>query len=231
MISVLSTVEDITDRLVRDYDPDRIIVYGSHAHGSADAGSDVDVLVLKSTDLRPIERRAEVERLLSDRAVAIDITVYTPEELRHLFAIGSPFAEEVMETGRLVYMRKATEAWIEAAEDELRSAEILLEHGGFKGACYHAQQSAEKGLKALILERGERPGRVHDILKLRKSVQDLGWDIELDLDDAVFLNSIYKGRYPTEDGLLPHGDPTTQDAERLVDAAKRFLGSIRAALP
>ena len=105
------------------------------------------------------------------------------------------------------------------AEDEASSALILLEHGKFRGACYHSQQGVEKGLKALILEKGGRPGKVHDIVELLKEVQRLGFKTGLSMDDAVFLNSIYKGRYPTEEGLLPLGEPLKADAERAVKAA------------
>ncbi|TLD39858.1 MAG: hypothetical protein JETT_3880 [Candidatus Jettenia ecosi] len=43
------------------------------------------------------------------------------------------------------------------------------------------------------------------------------------MDDAIFLNSIYKGRYPTEDGLLPHGEPSRKDTEQAISAAKKLI--------
>jgi len=92
---VLTTVEAIVERLVAGYAPDRIILFGSRAAGTARDDSDVDLLVVKETDRRPVERRIEVERLLADRALPIDVIVYTPEELRRLFAVGSPFVEIV----------------------------------------------------------------------------------------------------------------------------------------
>ena len=51
--------------------------------------------------------------------------LYTPREVRYLYSVGSPFIEEVMDTGRLLYMRTATEAWLKDAQDEFESAEIL----------------------------------------------------------------------------------------------------------
>lgn len=116
--------------------------------------------------------------------------IYTSQEVRFLFEIGSPFIEEVMEKGRLLYIR-ATSGWIKDAEDELDSAVILCEHGKYRGSCYHSQQCVEKGLKALILEKGERPGRIHDIVELYSRVTQMGWDVGFPLDDAIFLNSIY----------------------------------------
>jgi hypothetical protein len=47
------------------------------------------------------------------------------------------------------------------------------------------------------------------------------------MEDAVYLNSIYKGRYPTEEGLLPHGEPSRVDAERAVLLAKCFIEKLK----
>ncbi|MFZ3072673.1 MAG: HEPN domain-containing protein [Thermodesulfobacteriota bacterium] len=227
---MLSTIEEIKETIIRFYDPERIILYGSYAKGGASEESDVDLFILKDTDERPIDRRIAVEKILADREMPLDITVYTPQEMRYLYSVGSPFIEEVIETGRVIYMRNATESWLKDAEDEVSSALILLEHGKFRGACYHSQQGVEKGLKALILEKGGRPGKVHDIVELSREVQKLGWNAGLSMDDAVFLNSIYKGRYPTEEGLLPLGEPLKADAERAVKAATEFMKTVRGIL-
>jgi uncharacterized protein len=141
---MLTTIDEIRDTIISKYEPDRIILFGSRATGTATETSDIDLLILKDTSDRPIDRRIQVETLLADRAVPIDIVVYTPQEMNYLFSVGSPFVEEVIETGRVLYMRKATESWIREAEEELSSASILLEHGKYKAACYHSQQSVEK---------------------------------------------------------------------------------------
>jgi len=88
----------------------------------------------------------------------------------------------------------------------------------------------EKGLKALIMERGEKPGKVRDIVELLGHAKRLGWQITLAMDDAVFLNSIYKGRCPAEEGLLPYGDPSKEDAARAVNTAGVFVANIKAVL-
>jgi HEPN domain-containing protein len=170
----------------------------------------------------------EVERLLADRSVALDIFVYTPREVRELYAAGSPFIEEVIESGRVLYMRKTTGAWLAEARDELESAAILLDNAKWRAACLHSQQSVEKGLKALILEKGKRPPRTHDIIKLLNAVKKQGWALELEMDDAVYLNSIYRGRYPTEEGLLPHGEASSEDARRALKAASTIMTQLQA---
>ncbi|MBI4638080.1 MAG: HEPN domain-containing protein [Candidatus Rokubacteria bacterium] len=227
---MLTTLTAVVERLVRHYDPDRIILFGSHATGGAEPDSDIDLLVVKDTDQRPIDRRAEVERLLADRAVPLDVLVYTRREMRDLYALGSPFIEEVVEHGRVLYTRRATEAWLREAQEELESAAILLEREKHRAACLHGQQCVERALKALLLERGRRPPRGHDVVELLNAVTAAGWQVGLAMDDAVFLNSIYRGRYPTEEGLLPHGEATAKDARRAVGAAAAALRDVRAIL-
>ena len=54
--------------------------------------------------------------------------------------------------------------------------------------------------------------------------------MEVDLDDVVLLNSVYRGRYPTEEGLLPPGEPTPEETARAVRAAEAFMRELRALL-
>ncbi len=227
---MIKALNDISQRLVEKYDPDSIILFGSRAEGKEREGSDIDLVVVKETEKRPLDRQIEVEGLLADRAVPVDILVYTPEEVRRLYSLGSPFIEEVMEKGRLIYMRKATSAWVTDAEEEFESARVLYEHGHYRAACYHSQQSAEKGLKAVIIEKGGKPERTHDIVQLFNVVTELGFDPGLSMEDAVYLNSIYRGRYPTEEGLLPHGVPSRDDTEKAMLSAAHLIEKLKSVI-
>jgi HEPN domain-containing protein/predicted nucleotidyltransferase len=224
---MLTTLEDITKRIVDIYKPDLIILYGSRARGNQRDGSDADLLIIKETDDRPIDRRIQVESIVSDRLIPLDMTIYAPKEFRYLFSLGSPLVEEIIKEGRVIYMRKVTENWLKDAQDELESASILFEHGKYRGTSYHSQQSVEKGLKSLILEKGERPEGIHDIVELFNKVTTLGWSLSFPMDDAIFLNSIYKGRYPTEEGLLPHGEPSEEDSEKALLTARKLMQKIK----
>lgn len=227
---MLATLEAVVQRIAQGYGPDRIILFGSRARGGADEGSDYDLLIVKDTDRRPIDRRVDVERLLGDRRIPLDILVYTPRELWDLYAMGSPLIGTILATGRVLFMRKATAAWLGEAREELDVARILLDHQKFRGACLHSQQGAEKALKALLFEKGRQPARTHDVIELLNQVRAEGCEVNTSLDDAAFLTSIYRGRYPTEEGLLPHGEPTAEDARRAYDAAMQALQSIERAL-
>ena len=227
---MIASLQEIRDRIVTYMNPESIILFGSRSRGEDSSTSDVDILIVKDTPERPIDRRMAAERLLVDRELPLDIFVYTPQEMRGLFAQGSPFIHQVVETGKVVYMRKSTEVWLREAEDELESARILAEHARHRGSTLHSQQAAEKCLKALIIEKGESPERTHDLVHLRSHAERLGWAIQIETEDAIFLNSVYKGRYPSEEGLLPHGDPDAADGTRAVGIAARLLMTTRTLL-
>jgi HEPN domain-containing protein len=224
---MLTTLEAIVQRLVEKYDPERIILFGSHAKGNAREDSDLDLLIVKETSLRPVDRAVEAGLLVADRAVPLDVMVYTPREMWELYWAGSPFIDEVLETGKILYMRKVTGTWLREARDDLETAAILLEHAKYRGACLHSQQAVEDSLRTLMFEKTRRPARTHDLVELLNATVAEGWGVTLSVDEAEFLSRIYRGRYPTEEGLLPHGEPTAEDAGRAVEAAKRLVDSVQ----
>jgi predicted nucleotidyltransferase len=93
--------------LKEKYRPDRVILYGSLATGRIHPSSDLDlVIVKKNLPKRYWDRVKEVSALLADRDVAIDFTIWTPDELQD--DRENPFLkEEVMKKGKTVYERAA----------------------------------------------------------------------------------------------------------------------------
>lgn len=94
---VQRTVEDL-----KRYDPQRIILFGSAARGDVDEHSDLDFVVIKETDQPFLDRLKEVALMCSDRG-AIDFFVYTPQEWQRMQEAESPFAERVLQEGRVMY--------------------------------------------------------------------------------------------------------------------------------
>jgi HEPN domain-containing protein len=124
-------------------------------------------------------------------------------------------------------MRKEAEAWRAIADEELQSAEYLLEKKLFRMVCYHAQQSVEKNLKALLAGREIDIPRTHNILDLNAVLRQFSVNIDIADEDAVFLNSIYRSRYPAGLGLMPEGEPSAEDAAKAIHIAKRAAASIK----
>ena len=73
----------ISEILIREYHPDKLIVFGSAAQGEIHAWSDLDLVVIKQTDKPLLERIEEVFRLVRPK-VGLDVLVYTPEEMESL---------------------------------------------------------------------------------------------------------------------------------------------------
>ncbi len=73
-------VTDLVDHIATNFQPARIILFGSHASGTAGPDSDVDLLVVTETGGRPLRRAAEIFRTLSHH-IPIDILVRSPEQI------------------------------------------------------------------------------------------------------------------------------------------------------
>lgn len=74
--------------LLRRYDPDRIILFGSRARGEADLHSDYDVIVIKRTERPFLERLRDMVPYLVEFERPADILVYTPEEFARMVEVG-----------------------------------------------------------------------------------------------------------------------------------------------
>jgi predicted nucleotidyltransferase len=98
-------IQEIVQKIVAGYAPQKIILFGSYAYGEPDEDSDIDLLIIKDTDKRPIERWMEVKRLLRDRSrrASVSPLVYTLQEFEHRLAIKDFFIQEVLEKGQVLY--------------------------------------------------------------------------------------------------------------------------------
>jgi len=98
-------IDEIVKKIVTEYSPQKVILFGSYAYGNPDEESDLDILVIKDTDKRPIERWTDIKRILRDRNRLTSVTpiVYTPKELQERISLGDFFIQEVLEKGKVLY--------------------------------------------------------------------------------------------------------------------------------
>ena len=98
-------IEQIIRRLVEDYQPQRIILFGSLAYGEPDEDSDIDLLVVKDTSETPLERRVRVRRMVADpqRRIPFSPLVLTPDELARRLDMGDAFYQEIVRRGKVLY--------------------------------------------------------------------------------------------------------------------------------
>lgn len=105
-----ATLRRIVARLVADYQPQRIILFGSYAPGTPETpheDSDLDLLIIKDTDEGLVDRGARVSMLLDEDRddMPLDTLVLTPKELQARLDRGDSFLRDVMETGETLYAR------------------------------------------------------------------------------------------------------------------------------
>ena len=99
---LMDKVQRVVECLKR-YDPEQIIIFGSCARGDADEQSDVDVVVIKQTDARFLDRLLEVAKFLDNDLGKVDVFVYTREEFEEMRQRENPFIEKVVTEGRIIY--------------------------------------------------------------------------------------------------------------------------------
>jgi predicted nucleotidyltransferase len=97
-----ASIEEISAIIAREFAPERIILFGSHAYGVPDADSDVDLLVIMPHGGRRIETAVAIRRTFRAR-FPVDILVRDAEEIRRRIGWGDEFLEEVMERGEVMH--------------------------------------------------------------------------------------------------------------------------------
>lgn len=75
-------LEEALGRLRAALDLEALYLFGSHARGTADRRSDLDLLAVARTSLPPLERIGLVLELLKDAPLPVEALVLTPEELQ-----------------------------------------------------------------------------------------------------------------------------------------------------
>lgn len=98
-------VQEVIQRIVEGYDPEKIIIFGSYARGDWTEDSDLDVLVVKETEERPFDRIGSVSGACWPRKLAMDIVVKTPQEIESELREKQLFTREIMSEGVLVHDR------------------------------------------------------------------------------------------------------------------------------
>ena len=101
-------VEQLIAQIARDIaklDPVKVILFGSLARGDYHEASDIDLLVIKETDVPFLRRGLEVLEAVEARA-QIEPFVYTPDEVDRMIADGNPLILDALSEGRVIYERR-----------------------------------------------------------------------------------------------------------------------------
>jgi predicted nucleotidyltransferase len=95
----------MVEKIKREYQPEKIILFGSYAWGKPTKDSDVDLFIVKETQERHIDRSVRVAEILDEESwiLAIEPWVYTPTEVSQRLKIGDPFIKKIIKKGKVLY--------------------------------------------------------------------------------------------------------------------------------
>ena len=102
-------LEEIARRLVAELQPEQILLFGSHAWGTPNEDSDLDLLVIVSdSDAKPTRRASRAYRCLRGLLAPIDILVKTRAEVERFRHVRAAFERQILERGEVLYGRSQT---------------------------------------------------------------------------------------------------------------------------
>ena len=120
-------------------------------------------------------------------------------------------------------MNAHSERWLHFAREDLRMAQLAMEASIYYQTCFHAQQCAEKAIKALLVYQDKDLPRTHrlgDLLSCLEGDIFADWRLEIHLLDRFYIPTRYPDALP---GALPEGLPNREDATQALHIAQRVL--------
>jgi predicted nucleotidyltransferase len=99
-------INEIVNRIANLFNPDMIILIGSYAAGNPSNSSDLDLLVIKDTDLPYHKRSFDIHKALIGLMVPMDILVYTQNEFEQARNETSSFLSSAIKTSKILYERR-----------------------------------------------------------------------------------------------------------------------------
>ena len=100
----MNDIQAVVDRIAAAYDPERVVLFGSHARGTATRDSDVDLLVILPFEGKPFWKSLEIANRVNP-PFAVDLLARRPDDTRRRYAQGDPLIREALDQGRVLYER------------------------------------------------------------------------------------------------------------------------------
>ena len=98
-------IEEMTRRIVERFQPERVILFGSHGRGEAEPDSDVDILVVMPLDKPKREQAMEISLAVQDFDLAKDILVTTPEDYAWRKEVTGTIEYPTAHEGKVLYAK------------------------------------------------------------------------------------------------------------------------------
>lgn len=98
----LKKLKKVTRRIVEEYKPEKIILFGSYAWGRPTQDSDFDLCIIKKNKKDFFVEARKIRRII-DGEIAADLIVHTPQEMTRRFEMGDYFFKQIIKKGKTLY--------------------------------------------------------------------------------------------------------------------------------
>ncbi|MDZ4858147.1 MAG: nucleotidyltransferase domain-containing protein [Candidatus Hydrogenedentes bacterium] len=98
----MSQIKMFVDRLVQRYEPEKVILFGSYAHGTATNDSDVDLFVIMPKTKSKIRTSVEIRKAVPAH-FPLDIIVRSPAQVAQRLAWNDYFVRDIVTNGKILY--------------------------------------------------------------------------------------------------------------------------------
>ena len=96
-------INEVINRIVKNVNPEKIILFGSYASGNPSEDSDLDILIVKEMRMPRYKRSREVKKHLRGMKIPIDVIVYTKKEIKKWEGTKTAFINQVIKQGKVLY--------------------------------------------------------------------------------------------------------------------------------
>lgn len=100
-------LDEMIQRIITLFQPERIILFGSYAKGQTNSDSDLDLLVVMPVEGSRRGKANEIDLALADRLVPLDVVVVTPEQFEQQRNTPGSIIREAAHEGKTLYERAA----------------------------------------------------------------------------------------------------------------------------
>ncbi len=100
-------IDYLVRQIADNFQPRKIILFGSYAYGTPRPESDVDLLVIMETPLKEVEQEIHICQKI-EHHFGLDLLVRTPATLEKRLKLGDPFLKEIIQKGKVLYERVAS---------------------------------------------------------------------------------------------------------------------------
>lgn len=101
-MNIHSQINGLCKQIVDKFKPQKVILFGSHAYGSPNEDSDVDLLVIMQFEGRSVRQAIKIRQNISSE-FPLDLMVRTPEQLKRRLLLGDFFFNEIINSGKVLY--------------------------------------------------------------------------------------------------------------------------------